>query len=533
MAIKTLGVMLDCSRNGVHTVSFIKKYVDLLSKMGYNMLQLYTEDTYEVENEPYFGHMRGRYTQEEIKEIDAYCKEKGIELVPCIQALAHYTTLFRWEEYLPIRDCNDILLIDDDRTYRLLDNIFSTISKTFSSKRINIGMDEAHMVGLGRYLDKHGYQNRFDLLLRHLNKVCELTEKYGFKPMMWVDMFFSLAYKAYLLDSDVPDFDRDIIDKLPKNMQYIYWDYYSQQRERFDRAFKLTKQLGDTVYASGAWGWTGFVPHNAFGIDVLKYSMKSCLDNGIEEAFATIWGDDGGETSRLAVLPTLMCKAEFARGNFDMDLIKDKFYNLFGVKFDDYMTLDVCALFDDDKITEQNPDKWGLYNDPFLGLFDQTEAVQKKAKNFSLARENLSKVQGGEFERIFRLTEKFCKVMEYKFDLGARTRKAYQDGEIEELKRLVEQRYIPLISALDEFYEAFYENWHTEYKSFGWEVSDLRFGGLIRRIKTCIKRLTDYINGTEEKIEELEQVALPPSKDTSRYLMHRHLKAVTAGSMWM
>ena len=227
MAIKTLGVMLDCSRNGVHTVDFIKRYVDIISKMGYNMLQLYTEDTMEVENEPYFGHMRGRYTLEEIKEIDAYCIQKGVELVPCIQTLAHYTTLFRWEEYFKIHDTADILLIDEERTYELLDNIFSTISKNFTSKRINIGMDEAHMVGLGRYLDKHGYENRFELLLKHLNKVCEIAQKYGFKPMMWVDMFFRLAFNEYLLDEDVPDFSQDIIDKLPKNMQYIYWDYYS------------------------------------------------------------------------------------------------------------------------------------------------------------------------------------------------------------------------------------------------------------------------------------------------------------------
>ena len=531
--MKTLGVMLDCSRNGVHNVKFIKRYVDIITKMGYNMLQLYTEDTYEVKNEPYFGHMRGRYTKEEIKEIDAYCKEKGVELVPCVQTLAHYTTLFRWEEYWGIHDTADILLIDEDRTYELLDNIFATLAENFTSRRVNIGMDEAHMVGLGKYLDKHGYQNRFELLLKHLQKVCDIAYKYGFKPMMWVDMFFNFAFKEYLLTKDVPDFSQDIIDKLPKNMQYIYWDYYTHEQTRFDRAFRLTKQLGDTVYASGAWAWTGFIAHNEFGIDVLKYSMKSCIDKGIEEVFITVWGDDGGETSRLAVLPTLMCKAEFARGNFDMELIKDKFYNLFGVKFDDYMALDVCALFDDENtITEQNPDKWGLYNDLFLGLFDQTDAVQKKAENFSVARKRLSKVQGGEFESVFRLTEKFCEVMEYKFDLGSKTRNAYQNGNKEQLKKLVEERYNPLLEVLDEFYEMFYEHWHSEYKSFGWEVSDLRFGGLKRRIQTCIKRLNDYISGKEEKIEELEQTALSPSKDTSRFLMHRHLGSVTAGSMW-
>ena len=65
------GVMLDMSRNGVMKVSEVKRYVDYLKAFGYNSLQLYTEDTYEVDGEPYFGHLRGRYTKEELKEIDA------------------------------------------------------------------------------------------------------------------------------------------------------------------------------------------------------------------------------------------------------------------------------------------------------------------------------------------------------------------------------------------------------------------------------------------------------------------------------
>jgi len=54
-AFGELGVMLDCSRNAVRTVEAIKLFLDNLALMGYNQLQLYTEDTYEIEGEPYFG----------------------------------------------------------------------------------------------------------------------------------------------------------------------------------------------------------------------------------------------------------------------------------------------------------------------------------------------------------------------------------------------------------------------------------------------------------------------------------------------
>ncbi|MCI5970067.1 MAG: hypothetical protein MRZ29_02805, partial [Oscillospiraceae bacterium] len=59
-------VMLDMSRNAVMKVSAVKKYIAYMAAMGLNTLMLYTEDTYELKEYPFFGYMRGRYTQEEL-----------------------------------------------------------------------------------------------------------------------------------------------------------------------------------------------------------------------------------------------------------------------------------------------------------------------------------------------------------------------------------------------------------------------------------------------------------------------------------
>ena len=61
------GVMLDCSRNAVMNVEQLKNFISLLSHMGYNQVQLYMEDTYEINGEAYFGYLRGKYTQKELK----------------------------------------------------------------------------------------------------------------------------------------------------------------------------------------------------------------------------------------------------------------------------------------------------------------------------------------------------------------------------------------------------------------------------------------------------------------------------------
>ena len=75
------GVMIDCSRNAIMTVDELKKFMTVIAKMGYNQVHLYMEDTYEVD-ERMFGYLRGKYTKEELKELDDFAYNLGIELVP-------------------------------------------------------------------------------------------------------------------------------------------------------------------------------------------------------------------------------------------------------------------------------------------------------------------------------------------------------------------------------------------------------------------------------------------------------------------
>ena len=77
LKFQRLGYMIDCSRGAVPKIQTIQKFVDYLSAFGYTFLELYTEDTYEIEGEPYFGYMRGRYTKEEISSSLA-CRRSPI-----------------------------------------------------------------------------------------------------------------------------------------------------------------------------------------------------------------------------------------------------------------------------------------------------------------------------------------------------------------------------------------------------------------------------------------------------------------------
>ena len=166
---KRFGIMLDCSRNAVMQVSQVKKMMDYMCAMGYNTVMLYIEDTYEVDNQPYFGYLRGRYSLKELKEIDSYANEKGMEFIPCIQTLAHLNALMHWPQYIDMRDCEDILCAGDEKVYKLIKDIFASLDKVLTSRTINIGMDEAYLMGRGRYMDINGACDRTEILINHLN----------------------------------------------------------------------------------------------------------------------------------------------------------------------------------------------------------------------------------------------------------------------------------------------------------------------------------------------------------------------------
>ena len=150
------GIMLDCSRNCVPRLETLKKYVLRLAEFGMNRLYLYMEDTLEIEGYPYWGYLRGRFSKEEIKECDRYALLFGITLVPCIQTLAHLRSALKQPAFNEYKDIDDILLLEDDKTEKLMMALLRTISECFSGGIVHLGMDEAAHLGRGMYLEKHG-----------------------------------------------------------------------------------------------------------------------------------------------------------------------------------------------------------------------------------------------------------------------------------------------------------------------------------------------------------------------------------------
>ena len=309
-SFRELGVLIDVSRNAVVKVETLKKFIRILSLLGYNFCGLYIEDTIKIKNEPYFGYLRGAFTEKEIKEIDEYAQKYEIELRPYIQTLAHLNQIVRYEEYQKIIDTDDILLVGDKRTEILLENLIGTIAQCFSSRKLNIGMDEAHMLGLGKYLNRNGYQNRQEIMRKHLEKVLEICRKYGFQVQMWSDMFFRLAFQGEYYSHDIKELENV---EIPPDVEIGYWDYYSIEKEHYESMIRNHKMLTENVaFIGSAWKWTGFIPHNRYSILNGKAALPVCREQKIASVTLTCWGDDGAEASVFSILPTLYEDANLA-----------------------------------------------------------------------------------------------------------------------------------------------------------------------------------------------------------------------------
>ncbi len=497
--------MLDCSRNAVAKVQTVKTLIEHLAVCGYEGLMLYTEDTFEVKKYPYFGYLRNPYTKGDIREIDEYCVLFGIELIPCIQTLAHFNTLLRHYAMADMFDVNDILMVGEDKTYEFIESLIAACAEYFTSRRINIGMDEAHMLGRGKYMDKHGARKRFDIMKEHLAKVSAICEKYGFAPMMWSDMFFGQILSG--------EFKSRKDSGLPENVELIYWDYYSTSEEHYDENIKKHRALGEnTGFAGGAWKWLGFTPDNRYSLAATKSAARACEKNAIKDFIVTGWGDNGAECSVFATLPAIMYAGRASYGKYEID---DEFKNAFetysgGMSYGDFMSIDLC-----NRVTERNDaeernsaNKYLLFNDPLLGTLDTVvERGQGALYERHRQRLSLAERRAGRWAYLFETQKKLASVLAAKAELGIRLREAYQKGDREELEKQFSVLH-GVRSKVQSFYCAFYAQWQTENRPNGFDVQDLRIGALLQRLKTAERKIGDYLTGRADEVPELGEKLL-------------------------
>ena len=511
-AFETCGISIDLSRNAVLKVSTFQDVVRRIALMGLNSILLYTEDTYRMEKYPYFGYMRGAYSEDELLEMVDYAEIFGIEAIPNIQTLGHLESTLRWSYSYDMQDTKGVLLIDEPKTYAFIEEMFKVTRRCYKTNKIFIGMDEAHGVGTGNYLALHGYEDRFTLLTRHLGRVMEIAEKYGFTPTMCSDMFFRLGSKEnryYDLDAKIPE---DIQDHIPEGVRLIYWDYYHETEDFYDTMIENHKVLGRNIVFEGCvWTCNTFAINYGKTFAASKPGLASCRKNGITDVFACLWGDDGTESSLYTALLGFQLYAEY---NYSGDVSDAHLRKMFkictGYDMDVFLLLDVDNFdpVETQGILALTVSKQLLVQDILQGLMDKSFENLHFRDHFKQVYENLLNAPNqGDLEYLFDYMRKYAKAVYKKSDLGIRLTKAYKENDREALAALVEE-IADAKAALLEFVDALAGVWYRNNKPFGFDRLDLRLGGVAARMDRAVSRVNQYLNGDTPIIEELEEERL-------------------------
>ena len=513
---QTLATMIDTSRCAVPTVATFKRLADRLALMGYNMIMVYIEDLMKLENRPYFGYMRGRYTPEEFTEIDEYCFAYGIEIVPCLECYGHMEKYLFWGEADPIKDTSSVLLARSEETFKFLDELISTVSSCVRSKKIHIGMDEAWDMGRGKFLTKHGYVPPFEIFNEYMASLSKITDKYGLKPYMWSDMYFRFCdtsgYQLYYgKEFNIP---QAVIDKIPENMELIFW-HYGEEPRCDDYMLKKHMELGrDVMYAGGFWDWVGHFPEHDYAMESSRFSLEACRNNGVKDVMATVWRNDNAECDLFASLFDL---SFFAECCYDKDVSNDKLRRRFAAAISgDYDAFYAMRLYHN---TKNEGETYYSFSNRFLGkplfwqdimegLYDSHLFKKPMSGHYAACAQTMKAFSGGEWAYLYDFAYKVFDYLAVKTLIAENLVPAYKENNRAKLEEIAKTWLPQLKEKTIAVHAAHKKNWLQSYKAFGWGNLDIRYAGVAARCDTAKMMIEDHLDGKLARLETLEEERL-------------------------
>lgn len=511
-SFKTLSIMIDISFRGPISLDGLKEYFRYLATMGYNQIWFYAEDMYEMpEKYSHFGYMRGRYSAEELRELDDYAYGIGIEIVPCIQTLGHMQHYLRWRETAAFRENGSVLLPGEEKTYDFIRDMLTAVSNIFRSRRVHVGLDETAGLGLGKTLNRDGYRDPLDIFLEHTNRVAEICKELGLRPMMWNDMVFCYCSKHH--EKYAPDtvLSEKVLKGMPKNMELVYWNYEDENCGRF--MIEKNREIGNPViFAGGVWIFGGALPDNVWSEYFHERAIADCKATGVEEICMTVWsyGTTIYQTSLLEA-------ARYAELTYEdtSALLPERFEFVTGASYDGFYDMSNLHAQYKEGVIDYNSMKYDerfygnklMWQDTMLGLFDEKLFREPRAEHYKLMMEEYAELVARQDEWcwLYEYCYSIFKVLYHKCYVAERLVPAYKAGDKATLRTLAEEKLPALELAWLELSDAHMVHKDLFMRPFGTEINDRMYGTMVMRTRYAMHRLGDYLAGRVDNLPELEE----------------------------
>jgi hexosaminidase len=273
-------VMVDVSRDKVPTMETLRDLVDRLASWKVNQIQLYSEHTFAYRNHATVHGAASPLTSDEIRELDAFCRARFVELVPNQNCLGHMN---RWLQHEPYRALaiapdgfadpwgirHEAMTIDpaNPGSLALVRELLGELLPLFSSRRVNIGLDETWELPRERL-------GEFFTWMATLRALPELD---GREVIVWGDMFSG---------------DADLLAQLPGGVTVCEWGYDAGYPFRERTALLAGAGIPFWV-APGTSSWLSVGGRVTNAVENCREAMDAALANGGVGFLNTDWGDRG------------------------------------------------------------------------------------------------------------------------------------------------------------------------------------------------------------------------------------------------
>ena len=285
------GVMLDISRDKVPTMATLRALIDQLASWKINQLQLYTEHTFAYSQHPVVWEHASPLTAAEIRELDAYCKERFIELVPNQNSLGHMERWLKHPAYRQLAESIDgaqtpwgfrwpgpfSLCPTDPGSLTFLAELYAELLPNFGSRLFNVGLDETFDIGQGRSKPRADEIGSTRVYLEFLKQVHALVRSHGRTMQFWGDI---IVHKP------------ELIAELPEDAIALEWGYEADHP--FDAHGAAFAAAGAAWYVCpGTCSWNSFAGRTDNAIANLRSAAEAGLRHGASGYLITDWGDNG------------------------------------------------------------------------------------------------------------------------------------------------------------------------------------------------------------------------------------------------
>jgi len=284
------GVMLDISRCKVPTMHTLRLVVDRLAALKINHLELYTEHTFAFSNHQVVWHDASPLTHGDVLDLDAYCRERFVELVPNFNSFGHFERWLRHPEYKALAEAPDgfeyprggrahsgSVLYPDGRSLALIAELYAEFLPLFGSRLFNVGCDETWELGKGRSARRCERRGKTRVYLDFLLRIHRLVRRHERSMMFWGDIILRQP---------------ELIRALPRDIVALNWGYEAAHPFLKESAGFARAKVPFYV-CPGTSSWGSITGRTTNCLANLANAAQAGLRNGAVGYLNTDWGDGG------------------------------------------------------------------------------------------------------------------------------------------------------------------------------------------------------------------------------------------------